>query len=74
MDLLATLSDWTPPYQRWRNNHDNNSIRRPIHIEPEPVHHPYSTADILRRNVADLELRCGNRQSGLKRQAEGGTE
>ena len=24
--------------------------------EPEPVHHPYSTADILRRNVADLEI------------------
>ena len=23
---------------------------------PEPVHHPYSTADILRRNVADLEI------------------
>ena len=31
--------------------------------EPEPVHHPYSTADILRRNVADLEL-------ALKKQTE----
>jgi len=31
--------------------------------EPEPVHHPYSTADILRRNVADLEI-------ALKQQTE----
>ena len=25
-------------------------------VAPEPVHQPYSTADILRRNVADLEI------------------
>ena len=61
--LLATLGDWTPPYQRWRNNHDNNSIRRPIPHPNGPVHHPYSTADILRRNVADYEI-------ALKQQTE----
>ena len=32
-------------------------------VAPEPVHQPYSTADILRRNVADLEL-------ALKQQTE----
>jgi hypothetical protein len=32
-------------------------------VAPEPVHQPYSTADILRRNVADLEI-------ALKQQTE----
>ena len=64
------LSDWTPPYQRWRNNHDNNSIRRPIHIRNRTGASSVQHWDILRRNVAGFRIALVNRQSGQKGKAE----